>query len=209
MSKFDWWRRQQLIKLLAIANHDFASALVFNSDVICIADFDEMTFVEDGKLLSDWEPKSGQAWWRAAARLLGTSVDRFSPYGLSVVPNVVSCDLARLSLGLFSDRYGHLPTFLMHSGRIVTDENVCWTDFSLYTLLGEMTGEMSSYHLAADKVFDLHRRVRSDYSIWSQDEFGAKLEKLDFASPDATFMVVQSNAGINPDTIRRRLLMQG
>jgi hypothetical protein len=206
LERFDWWRRQLLIKLLAPGLHSFGSALILNSDAVCIADFDESTFVDDGKLISDWEQKAGQAWWGATARLLDMNLDQFSPYGLSVTPNVISCELARLGLQLFSDRFGHLPTLLMHARRIVADQPVAWTNFSLYTLLGELTGVMETYHVAADRTFRLRRRVRSEHSIWRKEDFEPALANLDFADPDGVFLSVQCSAKLDPEWVRQRIL---
>jgi hypothetical protein len=204
--KLDWWRRQQAIKLLATIRLEFSSTIVFNSDVVCIAEFNESSFILNEKLISDWEPKDGQSWWNATARLLAVDTANFGSYGLSVVPNVISCDLARSSHQFFRKNYGNLPTLLLHAGRLLPDEPVSWTDFSLYTLLAEMTNKLFSYHVAPEQTFGLPYRVRSENSVWQTEEFAGKVALIDRRRPDGIFVCIQSALKISPEIIREHLI---
>jgi len=91
------WYRQQVLKLYAPARLGFGGYLTLDSDVLCVGDLDATTFVRNGRLLSQWEPKAKQVWWRATCGAVGIPYDA-KAQGLSVTPNVLHGRLARQAI---------------------------------------------------------------------------------------------------------------
>ena len=130
------WFRQQIVKLYVPSKLGFAGYLTLDSDVVCVGDFDSMTFVRDGRALSRWEPKDHHDWWQRAARMAGVPYDA-GAHGLSVTPNILHGDLATQALAHF------------HSGAV-----------DAVTTLG-CRGDPAARHDPVDGILALHQRRRA------------------------------------------------
>src|SRR5579872_3263177 len=55
--------KQQLIKLFVPPQLDLGAFITFDSDIVCLKDFDEKRFVTGDRLVSTWERKRLHSWW--------------------------------------------------------------------------------------------------------------------------------------------------
>ena len=145
------WFRQQIIKLHVPARLGFGGYLTLDSDVACVGDFDATTFVHDGKALSRWEPKHHHDWWRSAAKMVGVPFDA-ATHGLSVTPNILHGDLAAQALAHF--RHGSVdPVTTLGFEVIRRLGTIPWTEYSLYTSVAELNGNLFDYHIHWDPAY--------------------------------------------------------
>jgi hypothetical protein len=193
------WHRQQIVKLHVPASLGFGGYLTLDSDVCCVGDFDATTFVAGGRALSQWESRSRHNWWRQTATIVGAPYDS-AARGLSVTPNILHGTLAAQALEHF--RIGLLDPPMVLSGWLIRRlGSVQWTEYSLYTCVAELKGNLFDYHVpwAASKDTPL---VAYSHSIWHP----AERERLSLYTPsfppDAPFVVLQSNTGVSLAQVR-------
>ena len=195
------WYRQQMIKLHVPAKLGFGGFLTLDSDVCCVGDFDATTFVQDGRALSRWEPKRYHDWWESAAEIVGTD---FSPkqHGLSVTPNILHGDLARQALEFFTKQGTDSLTALSLSvlrkvGRVP------WTEYSLYTCVGEHEGNLLDYHVHWDPCYFHDTQLFSEHTcVWGADDFERLVKLPSGTDPGGKFIIVQSHARIPLERVR-------
>jgi hypothetical protein len=196
------WYRQQMIKLHVPAKLGFGGYLTLDSDVCCVGDFDATTFVQDGRALSRWEPKRYHDWWASAAEIVGTD---FSPkqHGLSVTPNILHGDLARQTIEFFTKQgIDSLTTLslrvLRKIGRVVP-----WTEYSLYTCVGEREGNLLDYHVHWDPCYFHDTQLFSEHTcVWGADDFERLVKLPSGTDPGGKFIIVQSHARIPLERVR-------
>ncbi len=195
------WFRQQVIKLHVPARLGFAGYLTLDSDVVCVGDFDAGTFVRDGRAVSRWEPKSGQDWWRNVAALVGVPYAGQS-HGLSVTPNILHGDLAAQALAHVARGAGD-ATSQLWLWCVRGIPAVAWTEYSLYTTVAELNGNLLAYHQDWDTCYGGDVHLFSERScVWKADDF-TRLAGLPRGSdPGGKFVVVQSNAQIPVERVR-------
>ncbi|HTR83117.1 MAG TPA: DUF6492 family protein [Reyranella sp.] len=196
------WYRQQIVKLYVPMLLGFGGFLTLDSDVCCVGDFDATTFVVKGRALSRWEPKRYHDWWEGAAELVGVPYD-VRTHGLSVTPNILHGDLARQALEYFRagpvDPMASLGlTVLRRMGRVVP-----WTEYSLYTAVAELKGNLFDYHVHWDPSYFHATQLFSETSaVWNAEDF-ERLSKLPAGSdPGGKFIIVQSHARIPLEQVR-------
>jgi len=196
------WYRQQIIKLHVPVLLGFSGYLTLDSDIICVGDFDAKTFVHDGRALSRWEPKNGQDWWRNVTEVVGVPYDR-QGYGLSVTPNILHGDLAFQALAHVANGAADATASLCFwlARKIGT---VAWTEYSLYTSVAELKGNLLTYHQHWDACYGGDVHLFSDCScVWEADDF-ARMATLPHGSdPGGKFIVVQSHAHIPVERVRK------
>ncbi len=195
------WYRQQMIKLRVPVMLGFRGYLTLDSDVCCVGDFDATTFVEDSRALSRWEPKRDQTWWESAAGLVGTPYDG-AAHGLSVTPNLLHGHLAEQTLKHFetksSDAISVLSKWLVR--RLGT---VPWTEYSLYTAVAELKGNLFDYHVYWDPCYVSETQLFSEHtSVWGADDFERMAKLPNGRDPIGKFIVVQSHARIPLERVR-------
>lgn len=195
------WFRQQVIKLYIPTLLGFGGYLTLDSDIICVGDFDAKTFVRDGRALSRWEPKIGQHWWRNVAEVVGVPYDR-NGHGLSVTPNILHGDLAAQALNHVANGAADATAALCLwvARRIGT---VPWTEYSLYTSVAELKGNLLAYHQHWDTCYGGDVHLFSERScVWKAHDF-ARMATLPHGSdPGGKFIVVQSHMGIPVERVR-------
>jgi hypothetical protein len=197
-----WWKQQYL--KLAFANyHDRKSYITLDSDVVAIRPFDETTFVEDGRLISQWEHQATQPWWSNLATVLGLPFDS-KAYGLSVTPNSLATDLARAALEhLRTDAATPLQRLVELYERQMPGS--AWTEYSLYTRVAELKGLLPRYHVDPDHVFARGRMIHSTSNVWGPDQANTLTggtRKSDFSG---YFLIVQSTSRVSVSIVRRFL----
>jgi hypothetical protein len=201
------WYRQQIIKLQVPAMLRLGGYLTLDSDVCCVGDFDATTFVENGRALSGWEPKSHHDWWHHAAEFVGVPYDPVA-HGLSVTPNILHSDLAGqalefvgLSLGVIDSQTALSLRLLRRIGRIA------WTEYSLYTSVAERKGNLFDYHVHWDPCYFQDKPVLSEYSsVWHARDFERQVKLGRGRNPRGKFIVVQSHAQIPMQQVREYCL---
>ncbi|MDP1749043.1 MAG: DUF6492 family protein [Reyranella sp.] len=199
------WFRQQVIKLHIPALLGFRGYLTLDSDIICVGDFDARTFVRDGRALSRWEPRSGQDWWRNVAEVVGVPYDRHG-HGLSVTPNILHGDLARQALVHVANGAADAtaPLCFWLARKIGT---VAWTEYSLYTSVAELKGNLLAYHQHWDACYGGDVHLFSDRScVWEADDFARMATLPHGRDPGGKFIVVQSHARIPIERVRKYCL---
>jgi hypothetical protein len=196
------WFRQQIIKLHVPSKLGFAGYLTLDSDVACVGDFDATTFVHEGRALSRWEPKRQHKWWRSAARIVGVPYDA-DAHGLSVTPNILHGDLAAQALKHF--RRGPVDAMTVLGLELIRGiGTIPWTEYSLYTSVAELNRNMLDYHLHWDPCYFSNIQLFSEQScIWDTDDLERLGKQPNGTDPGGKFVVVQSNAGIPLDQVRK------
>jgi hypothetical protein len=195
------WFRQQIVKLYVPSRLGFGGYLTLDSDVACVGDFDATTFVHDGRALSRWEPKRHHGWWRSAAKMAGVPYDA-NTHGLSVTPNILHGDLATQALGHF--QHGSVdPVTTLGFEVIRRLGTIPWTEYSLYTSVAELNGNLFDYHIHWDPCYFSDTQLFSEQScVWNANDF-ARLTKLPKGSdPGGKFIIVQSRARIPVGQVR-------
>jgi hypothetical protein len=195
------WFRQQIVKLHVPSKLGFGGYLTLDSDVACVGDFDATTFVHNGKALSRWEPKRHHVWWRSAAKMAGVPYDA-DTHGLSVTPNILHGHLATQALEHF--QHGPVdPVTTLGIEVIRRLGTIPWTEYSLYTSVAELNGNLLDYHIHWDPCYFSDTQLFSEQScVWDADDF-ERLTKLSKGSdPGGKFVIVQSHARIPVERVR-------
>jgi hypothetical protein len=186
-----WWK-QQLIKLRVPIQLQFEGYFTFDADNICVRDFDETTFVRDGRLISQWEPKRCQDWWRTTAEWVGIPHDP-QGVGLSVTPNIYHGFLTRQALVLLA------PDPLAAMEKLVEavegSSQIVWAENPFYTVTAEAKGNLHEYHCPPRMLSAKSPRLHCPESVWwartAEEFFGISPKNL-----QGTFLVIQSTSGI-------------
>jgi hypothetical protein len=199
------WYRQQIIKLKVPVLLGFEGYLTLDSDVCCVGDFDATTFVQDGRALSRWEPKRHHSWWRNVADVMGASYDA-KGHGLSVTPNLLHGRLAAQTLEHVASGAGDPSgTLLMWKARRPT--RVAWTEYSLYTSVAELKGNLFDYHLHWNTCYAADVHLFSEQScVWRLDDFERLVKLPNGSDPGGKFIIVQSHARIPLERVREYCL---
>lgn len=195
------WFRQQVIKLYVPTFLKFGGYLTLDSDVVCVGDFDATTFVHNGRALSRWEPKSAHKWWSNTTRMVGTPYDGRG-HGLSVTPNILHGNLAAQALShVANGAVDATPSLCLWLARKVG--TVAWTEYSLYTCVAELKGNLLAYHHHWDTCYGGDVHLFSGRScVWETGDF-ARVAELPYGSdPGGKFIVVQSHAHIPVEQVR-------
>jgi len=188
------WHRQQIIKLHVPAILGFGGYLTLDSDVCCVGDFGATTFVTDGRALSQWAYKSRHDWWRQTAEVVGLPHDP-ADHGLSVTPNILHGSLAAQALEHF--RIGLLsPTMTLSGWLIRRLGSVPWTEYSLYTCVAQLRGNLFDYHVPWATSNDTPLLSYS-HSIWHPSQCERLSLYTPSCRPDAPFVVLQSSTGVS------------
>lgn len=195
------WYRQQMVKLHVPAQLGFGGFLTLDSDVCCVGDFDSRTFVHEGRALSRWEPKRHHDWWQQAAELVGVPYDP-TAHGLSVTPNILHGDLARQALEFF--RIGWIDPMTALSFRVLRKiGSIPWTEYSLYTSVGERRGNLFDYHIHWDPCYFHDTQLFSEHScVWAATDFERLVKLPPGTDPKGKFIIVQSHARIPLQQVR-------
>jgi hypothetical protein len=199
------WYRQQIVKLQVPAMLGFGGFLTLDSDVCCVGDFDETTFIKNRLAMSRWEPKAHHDWWRHASQIVGVPFDA-GAHGLSVTPNILHGDLAAQTIQHF--RFGPidgLTSLCYWLGRKIN--TVPWTEYSLYTSVAELKGNLFDYHAHWDPCYYAQEQLFSRKScVWAADDFERKVLLPNGKDPGGTFIIVQSHARIPIERVREYCL---
>jgi len=196
------WYRQQLVKLHVPSLLGFGGYLTLDSDVCCVGDFDATTFVEKGRALSRWEPKRHHAWWESVASLVGVPYDSRA-HGLSVTPNILHADLAQQALAYF--RTGPIDPMTSLGFKVLSGlgRAVPWTEYSLYTSVAELKGNLFDYHVHWDPSYFHSTQLFSETSaVWNADDFERLAKLPNGIDPGGKFIIVQSHARIPLERVR-------
>jgi len=195
------WYRQQMVKLHVPAQLGFGGYLTLDSDVACVGDFDSRTFVHEGRALSRWEPKRHHEWWQHAAEIVGVPYDA-KTHGLSVTPNILHGQLAAQTLKHFSAGPFDAMTSL---GLWVYRKlgTIAWTEYSLYTSVAELRGNLLDYHVHWDPCYFSDTQLFSEHtSVWGADDFERLVKLPNGTNPRGKFIIVQSHARIPLERVR-------
>ena len=183
----------------------FAGFLTLDSDVCCVGDFDESTFIKNRVAMSRWEPKAHHDWWRHVSKIAGVPYDP-EAHGLSVTPNILHGDLAAQTVKHF--RFGPIDgiTALCYwLGRKIN--TVPWTEYSLYTSVAELKGNLFDYHAHWDPCYYADEQLFSRKScVWAADDFERKALLPNGKDPGGKFIIVQSHARIPIERVREYCL---
>jgi len=195
------WYRQQMIKLQVPAQLGFGGYLTLDSDVCCVGDFDATTFVHDHRALSRWEPKRHHDWWQQASELVGVPYDART-HGLSVTPNILHGGLAGQVLD--SLRMGPVDALTILGARSLSRiGTIAWTEYSLYTSVAELKGNLFDYHVHWDPSYFHETQLFSELScVWGADDFERLAKQSNGTAAGGKFIIVQSHARIPLEQVR-------
>jgi len=180
----------------------FGGYLTLDSDVCCVGDFDACTFVEHGRALSRWEPKRHHDWWENASEIVGVPYDART-HGLSVTPNILHGDLCRQALAHFRrgtfDPMTSLGLWVLRK----VGGGIAWTEYSLYTGVAELKGNLFDYHVHWDPSYFHDTQLFSETScVWGADDFERLVQLPNGNDPGGKFIIVQSHARIPLERVR-------
>jgi hypothetical protein len=201
IGNLDGWFKQIFIKVLFAGLCTADAYLYLDADIVCVRPLGHSHLVCNGVAISDWEPKNTHAgWWAASRELLGAR-DVGRKWGLAVTPNVLARDLAQAILPAVAMATGKDPIKAMANATGFSGDD-CWVEQALYTVLGEMNGDLERLHAP----FDGRQRYHSEADLWGREQLPAwqPMEALAVA-PDSRFVVVQSSLHLDPLLIRERL----
>lgn len=200
------WYRQQIVKLQVPAMLGFGGYLTLDSDVCCVGDFDSRTFVDDGRGLSRWEPKVHHDWWRNVTEVVGAYYDA-KGHGLSVTPNLLHGDLAAQTLNYMRNGSQGSSTKALMSWKMRRPMQVPWTEYSLYTTVAELQGNLFDYHVEWNTCYGASVHLFSEQScVWGADDFERLVKLPNGTDPGGKFIIVQSHARIPLERVREYCL---
>ncbi len=152
-------------------------------------------------MLSRWEPKRHHTWWESAADIVGVPYDART-HGLSVTPNILHGELSRQAL----DHFHGGPVDAMTSlGFWVVRRlgAVAWTEYSLYTSVAELKGNLFDYHVHWDPCYFHDTQLFSEHTcVWGADDFERLVKLPSGTDPGGKFIIVQSHARIPLERVR-------
>ncbi|MCF8533904.1 MAG: DUF6492 family protein [Reyranella sp.] len=195
------WYRQQIVKLQVPAMLGFDGYLTLDSDVCCVGDFDATTFVKNKVAMSRWEPKRHHEWWRHASRIVGVPYEP-QAHGLSVTPNILHGELAAQTLKHL--RFGPVDEMTSLCYWLARKfGTVPWTEYSLYTSVAELKGNLFDYHAHWDPCYYADDQLFSEDScVWGADDFERLVQLPNGSKPGGKFIIVQSLARIPIERVR-------
>ena len=195
------WYRQQIVKLQVPAMLGFDGYLTLDSDVCCVGDFDATTFVKNKVAMSRWEPKRHHEWWRHASRIVGAPYEP-QAHGLSVTPNILHGELAAQTLKHL--RFGPVDEMTSLCYWLARKfGTVPWTEYSLYTSVAELKGNLFDYHAHWDHCYYADDQLFSEDScVWGADDFERLVQLPNGSKPGGKFIIVQSLARIPIERVR-------
>ncbi|MDI1285692.1 MAG: DUF6492 family protein [Reyranella sp.] len=199
------WYRQQIVKLQVPSMLGFGGFLTLDSDVCCVGDFDETTFIKNRLAISRWEPKAHHDWWRHVSKIVGVPFDA-EAHGLSVTPNILHGDLTAQTLRhLRFGPFDGITSLCYWLGRKI--KTVPWTEYSLYTSVAELKGNLFDYHAHWDPCYYADTQLFSRKScVWAADDFERKVLLPNGKDPGGKFIIVQSHARIPIERVREYCL---
>jgi hypothetical protein len=123
-------------------------------------------------------------------------------HGLSVTPNILHGDLARQALEHFQsgpvDAMTSLGFWVVR--RLGT---IAWTEYSLYTSVGELKGNLFDYHVHWDPCYFHDTQLFSEHTcVWGADDFERLVKLPSGTDPGGKFIIVQSHARIPLERVR-------
>ena len=193
------WNRQMFIKLLFARVCSSDAYLYLDADIICAGRLLRRTFVRDGKVISDWEPKTIHAkWWAEARRLLGKS-STDCENGLTVTPNVLTRELASAVPEAVARALGRDPIEALCDS--FKPDGTTWTENSIYTELGELTGMLGLLHHGHETSGSFH----SPADVWQKDNLDDWQPIRRLRRSRSPFLVVQSTTQVSPAWLRFKL----
>ena len=199
-SPFPASRKQMMIKLIA---HELVKGeyyLLLDADIVCTKPFGKKDLLPGGKALVDWEPKvTHPEWWIGSSELLGIP-SSLEDLGMGVTPQLFSTRVCR-------NLRAYLEDVKKEAFQKVLGENPFWTEYSLYSLFAQMTGQMEELHHGADWMQGNSKNLYSSRaSFWGLDQYFSwdPSSAFDPLVP-GMFIVCQSSTHIPPQYVNEKL----
>jgi hypothetical protein len=125
-----------------------------------------------------------------------------STHGLSVTPNILHGDLAARTLRHF--QHGSIdPVTTLGLEVIRRLGTIPWTEYSLYTSVAELNGNLFDYHIHWDPSYFSDTQLVSEHScVWDRDDFERLTRLRKGSDPGGKFIIVQSHARIPVEQVR-------
>jgi SAM-dependent methyltransferase len=197
-----WWK-QQAIKLIVGARLDADAVITFDADIVSIRPFADDEFFRDGRIVSIWANRDLHDWWQNNARTLGIPHEP-KKWGLSVTPNVLSPRLAGLVAQEVERRFGRPFVETLADWTRLGVPGSAWTEYSLYTLVGDQLEELFKDHLEPQQARATGVVLHSSNNIWTYADPRSRLAPERLNNGDY-FLVVQSTAGVDTTQLRELL----
>ena len=119
-----------------------------------------------------------------------------------MTPNILHGDLARQTLEHFHNGPVDAMTAL---GFWVLRRlgSVPWTEYSLYTSVAELKGNLFDYHVHWDPCYFHDTQLFSEHTcVWGADDFERLVKLPSGTDPGGKFIIVQSHARIPLERVR-------
>jgi hypothetical protein len=201
--------KQQVLKLAVPAKLDLGPFITFDADVISLRDFNNLTFMVGNKILSTWEPRNIHSWWQNSMVSLRAWGSDKQP-GLGVTPNILHSDICASVFRYMElrglDPLSHLQELSDSHPELYRIEgegiSLAWSEYSLYTLVGEWFGTLSTYHVIPEEAAKSQFALHSRRNVWSRNTADKLVPDVDDVG---YFLIVQSWAGVSVEDIIRRI----
>ena len=129
-----------------------------------------------------------------------------STHGLSVTPNILHGELAAQTLAHF--QHGSIdPVTTLGIEVIRRLGTIPWTEYSLYTSVAELKGNLFDYHVHWDPCYFHDTQLFSEHTcVWGADDFERLVKLPSGTDPGGKFIIVQSHARIPLERVREYCL---
>ena len=134
-----------------------------------------------------------------------------SPYdakghGLSVTPNLLHGELAAQTLEHLRNG-SRIPRRRCCLAKARRPFGVPWTEYSLYTSVAELKGNLFDYHVDWNTCYAADVHLFSEQScVWGADDFERLVKLPNGTDPGGKFIIVQSHARIPLERVREYCL---
>jgi hypothetical protein len=127
-------------------------------------------------------------------------------HGLSVTPNLLHGKLAAQTLDHLRNGFQDPATSLLF-WKARMPFGVPWTEYSLYTSVAELKGNLFDYHVDWNTCYAADVHLFSEQScVWGADDFERLVKLPNGTDPGGKFIIVQSHARIPLERVREYCL---
>ena len=121
--------------------------------------------------------------------------------------NLLHGDLAAQTLTYMRNGSQGSSTKALMSWKMRRPMSVPWTEYSLYTTVAEMQGNLFDYHVEWNTCYGASVHLFSEQScVWGADDFERLVKLPNGTDPGGKFIIVQSHARIPLERVREYCL---
>lgn len=196
------WYKQQIIKLASYNILDSKYSLTLDADIVLYKPLYPEDIYIDDRILTGWENMSHHPdWWSVSAERLGLNKAVCAgPLGMHPTPQF-------LSTRMLADLHGYLNSYYSCDAWTFLLNNRGWTEYTLYNLYLNMTGNINRFHHTMSWAIDNKISIKSWRGFSTLAQFNAWNPECAFKSDEpGYFGVLNSSSKITPEQIWKRIM---